>query len=263
MDKANLYNKLAERKFKPKDLEPYVGGNGRVDKALNLYKTGKLKSGGVHIDVGGGIGDLGYVLRKEGLFEKTLVVDIAAKNLEAAKAKGNYVVQADIDKHGFGFNGAGEIVDPDWSVDGLDLNGHGKIDAISALDFIEHIIDPGGFAVGCFGLLKSGGEVFINTPNIQFWRHIETLMYLGKFPHTSGDTEVYHGGHLAFFTYLDLVEIFSKAGFSEFEQFMDEEGFAQPPAEYITRMRPQNQNEYKQLSMRFGCPNLLFKAAKP
>src|SRR6202011_3022034 len=87
-----------------------------------------------------------------------------------------------------------------------------------------HIIDPENFARECFRVLKSGGEVFVNTPNIQYWPHIQQLI-AGKFPHTSGDKEVYHGGHLAFFTYLDLCEIFGAAGFTNFRQVKDEEGY--------------------------------------
>lgn len=262
MDRAELYNALAERKSAPKDSQPYTGDNGRVNKALMLYKLGKLKSGGIHIDVGGGIGDLGYALRQEKLFEKTLVVDIAAKNLEAAKKKGNYVVLADIDRHGFMFDGAGELVDLEWTNDDLSLNGASKIDAISALDFIEHIVDPENFAHGCFHLLKSGGEVFINTPNIQFWRHIETLIG-GRMPHTSGDKEVYHGGHLAFFTFADLCEIFGKAGFNDFVQFHDDEGFTPWPQYFSGLVRARNQREYMDQVERFGNPNLLFRAVKP
>jgi len=44
----------------------------------------------------------------------------------------------------------------------------------------------------------------LNTPNIQYWRHLESLVCRGVFPHTSGDREVYHGGHVAFYNYNDL-----------------------------------------------------------
>jgi len=267
LDKADLYNQMADRKFKPKDLEPYAGDNGRVNKAFALYKSGKLKSGGTHVDVGGGIGDLGFALRQERLFEKTLTVDISAKNLQAASKKGNFVMLADVDKSGFSSN----VSDPDnfggppeWTNDSFGMNSNNRIDAISALDFIEHIIDPGSFAYHCAYMLKSGGEVFINTPNIQYWRHIEKLIFDGRFPHTSGDREVYHGGHLAFFTYLDLCEIFGNAGFEKFEQIKDVEGYCNPSSLFIGNiLKPQNQQQYTEMCMRMGNPNLLFKATKP
>lgn len=247
MDKAELYNQMAERKSKPKDFEPYAGDNGRVNKALVLYRTGKLKTNqnGTHLDIGGAIGDLGYALRKEKLFATTAVIDIARKALEAAGAKGNLSFLADIDAQGIPFHE------------------NDQIDSISALDFIEHIIDPGKFASECFRVLKPGGEVFINTPNIRYWKHIEQLSLNGTFPHTSGDTDVFHGGHLAFYTYRDLQMIFGAAGFEKFEMIKDEEGYENPPLRFVNAVGPRNQNEYAGLCLEFGCPNLLFKATKP
>lgn len=231
---------MAARKIKPADFDQYSGGNGRVDKALRLYRSGKLKTGESHLDVGGAIGDLGYALRKENLFQRTIVLDISAQNLQAAQSKGNVTCLSDVDTQGFKF----------------------EVDAISALDFIEHIIDPENFARLCFQSLRPGGEVFINTPNIQFWKHQEQLRVEGRFPHTSGDREVYHGGHLAFFTYLDLLDIFHSAGFKEFEQIKDDEGFQYPADQNLYPMG-RNQNEFVQMSLRVSCPNLLFRARRP
>lgn len=264
MDKLKLYTHMADRKSKPKDYEPYKGDNGRVNKAVKLYKSGKLKTGGIHIDVGGAIGDLGFALREAGLFEKTLVIDIAAKNLEAARAKGNYVVQADVDRDGFRFDDPNQFGGPQgFSENDFLMNSPSRVDAIAALDFIEHIIDPEGFAKNCFYFLKPGGQVFVNTPNIRYWKHIVELLIGGTFPHTSGDTEVFHGGHLAFFTYKDLQTIFGRAGFTKFEMVKDEEGYTSPPDFIMKNFQPKTQADYMQLCMELGCPNLLFIAEKP
>lgn len=242
MDKSTLYDEIALRKSKPKDYEPYDGNNGRVNKCAKLIRSGRLASGGVLLDVGGGIGDLGFSVRD--LYERTLVLDIAHQNLYAARAKGNEVLCADVDK------------------DGLKGVGNEECTLVTALDFIEHIIDPENFARECYRVLKPNGHVFLNTPNIRFFEHIATLLYAGRFPHTSGDKEVYHGGHLAFFTYLDLQEIFGKAGFTDFEMVMDEEGYRPTSDLWIDLVKPKNQQQFKQLCMEFGCPNLLFKAVK-
>jgi 2-polyprenyl-3-methyl-5-hydroxy-6-metoxy-1,4-benzoquinol methylase len=269
MDRDQLYTQMADRKSKPKDFEPYKGDNGRVNKALQLYRSGKLKSGGVQLDVGGGIGDLGFALREAKLFEKTIVFDIAAKNLEAARKKGNYVAQVDVDRHGFCvFDSSERPIGPgDLGKDFCGpFAGDYQVDAISALDFIEHIVDPVTFARHCHNQLKPGGEVFINTPNIRFWRHIEQLVYMGTFPHTSGDRDVYHGGHLAFYTKNDLEEIFGMAGFTGFERFKDEECYEQPHDTSIagrTLSQCKSRDVYVDLCLEFGCPNLLFKAVKP
>jgi SAM-dependent methyltransferase len=246
MDKQALYDNIASRKFKPKDLEPYDGNNGRVNRCEKLIRSGKLASGGSLLDIGGGIGDLGYSVRD--LFERRVIVDISSKNLSAATAKGNEAIVADIDEAGIPIKFA---------------NGFAGFTLVTALDFIEHIIDPENFARECFRVLRSGGHVFVNTPNIQYFQHLKTLLHEERFPHTSGDHEVFHGGHLAFFTYLDLQKIFLEAGFMGFEQIKDEEGFAQPPQSYVDLLKPRNQNHYVECCMRLGNPNLLFKAIKP
>ena len=243
MDKTDLYDTIASRKTKPADFEPYSGGNGRVDKCVTLMRMGKIRTGGILLDVGGAIGDLGYATRN--LFERRYVYDISSTNLSAAEKKGNDVILGDMDKNGI------KMAESQFSV-------------ITALDFIEHIIDPENFARECFRVLKSGGQVFINTPNIRFWPHIQELLVDGTFPHTSGDREVFHGGHLAFYTYTDLCRIFGQAGFKKCEMVMDEEGYRQPNFQALSGfVMPRNQDQYRQLSMELGCPNLLFICEKP
>lgn len=242
MDKSKIYEEISKRKELPEHYLPYNGGNGRVDKCVSLFKGGKLRTGGTIIDIGGSIGDLCYAVRE--LFDKRVVVDIAELPLKAAAAKGCETILHDMDK--------GPLPVDDHSVD-----------VVTALDFIEHIIDPGHFARECFRLLKPGGQVFLNTPNIQFWQHLETLVMRGSFPHTSGDNEVYHGGHLAFFTFNDLVEIFGSAGFDGWEQVYDEEGYTAPPESWLKTQQVKTQQDYTRACFRLGCPNLLFKCTKP
>lgn len=247
MDRAELYHQMASRKDKPKDYEPYAGDNGRVNKCVDLMRASRrpgnhprISAHGTLLDVGGGIGDLGYAVRD--LFEKTITFDISEVSLRAARAKGNISAKGDVDR------------------DGLSQFDDTSIDVITALDFIEHIVDPENFARECYRVLKPSGEVFINTPNIRFWRHIQQLWRQGTFPHTSGDREVFHGGHLAFFTYSDLRAIFEPAGFTSVEQIRDEECFEQPPEQWIQHCDPRNQQDYVRLCLELGCPNLLYKA---
>lgn len=250
MDRQDLYDNMAERKSKPVDFDTYNGNNGRVNRCVKLFDQGVLQSGDTLLDVGGGIGDLGCSLRDR--FKECIVLDISRTNLKAASSKGNRTILADVDKGGI------PLTD-------------GSVTTLVALDFIEHIVDPENFARECFRVLEPGGQVFINTPNIQFFRHQESLLYRGIFPHTSGDREVYHGGHLAFYTFVDMVTIFGAAGFSEHQQVMDEEGYVEPPQFFIDsfwqgirqgRNDAMTQNDWKTICMRLGCPNLLFKCVK-
>lgn len=245
MDRHQLYDAMAERKSKPKDFQPYQGDNGRVNRCVQLIKEGKLRSGGELLDVGGGIGDLCYAANS--FFDHTAMVDISDLSVRSAMAKGVDAFQLDIDRQGL--LGVGD--------DQLTL--------VTALDFIEHIVDPDNFARECFRVLKPGGQVFINTPNIEFWKHLHSQVFEGKFPHTSGDREVYHGGHLAFYNWNDMVSIFGAAGFKNFRQFHDDEGYQQPTTFWLQARQGQysNQAEYVALCERLGNPNLLFACDKP
>jgi len=243
MDKEQLYNSITDRKIKPRDFEQYDGNNGRVNKCVELFRQGVLKTGGTLLDVGGGIGDLGCALNNA--FDRRICLDISKKNLEAAQVKGNEPLKADVDQ--FGISCEDET-----------------INVVTALDFIEHIIDPEYFARECFRVLKPSGQVFINTPNIRFWKHIQELWLYGAFPHTSGDREVFHGGHLAFFCKKDLEYIFGAAGFKNFVQIKDEECYEQPLEGYYKPILgpASSQQDYVNIMLELGCPNLLFKCEK-
>lgn len=235
---------MAKRKSKPKDFEPYKGDNGRVNRCVQLIREGKLKNGGELLDVGGGIGDLCFAARE--FFDHVAMADISNLSVQSAVAKGVDAFQLDIDKQGL--LGVGD----------------GQINLLTALDFIEHIIDPEWFAHECYRVLKPGGQVFINTPNIEFWKHMHELVFKGDFPHTSGDREVYHGGHLAFYTRKDMERIFGSMGFGNFKQYRDTENYQQPTSFWLECRKGEykNQSEYVDVCERLGNPNLLWSCDK-
>lgn len=187
-----LYDDISSRKAKPGDFEPYVGGNGRIDRAVDLILNEDFPRSGTLLDVGGATGNLGYALRDH--FEHRYTLDISEVCRGPAMAKGNTFICANVDVDGLPF--------PDERSDGP------AVDLIVALDFIEHIVNPRKFADECWRVLRPGGKVLINTPNIQFWRHLHSLVVDGVFPHTSGDPDVYHGGHVAFYNLQDMRNIF-------------------------------------------------------
>jgi SAM-dependent methyltransferase len=187
----DLYDRIAERKGEQNSVSPYTGGNGRIDRAVDLIRSGALgrfERPAALLDVGGATGNLGYALRN--MFAHREVVDISVRCEGPARAKGNHFHCVNVDESGLSH------IDND------------EIDLITALDFIEHIIDPEKFARECLRVLRPGGVVLINTPNMQHWRHLHSLVVDGVFPHTSGDQEVYHGGHVAFFNLQDMDDIF-------------------------------------------------------
>lgn len=258
MNKQQLYDSITDRKIKQKDFEEYDGNNGRVNKCVDLFKKGVLNTGGTILDVGGGIGDLGCALRDS--FDRRICLDISQKNLEAAKAKGNLTIHCDIDSGGI----SNLFVDGDKIGAVWEPETDGQVDVVTALDFIEHIIDPEYFARECYRVLKSGGQVFINTPNIQHYKHLEKLIFSEKFPQTSGDTEVWGGGHLSFFTFGDLKEMFEKAGFVNCRRIRDDETYSNPPEWLMNNVKHliKNQNDYVDFCEKFGNSNLLFLCKK-
>jgi hypothetical protein len=91
----------------------------------------------------------------------------------------------------------------------------------------------------------------------------------GMFPQTSGDKEVWGGGHLAFFTYQDLCVMFAEAGFdpAKMEFHVDQKMYSQPP-QWILELHQKlggklsNQADYRKICTLYGCPSILFSCVK-
>ena len=94
-----------------------------------------------------------------------------------------------------------------------------SIDRIVSADTIEHIPDVYTATSEMFRVLKPGGELVINTPNVAFIKK-RILLVLGRFPSTSQNNEgigsdiLFDGGHLHYFTYRSLRIVLEKAGFN-------------------------------------------------
>lgn len=239
MDREQLYEKISRRKANPRHAEQYRYDNGRINRFLDLVRDGSLPRGGWVVDVGGSHGDLVEASLREGLFDQGTVLDISMQSVEVARDRGLDAVVIDIDNEPM----CGRYSREDEHQD-----------AVVALDFIEHIVDPENFARECAKVLRPGGYVFINTPNIQYWEHLEELVLHGRFPHTSGDTEVYHGGHLAFYNENDIERIFRPAGFNRFEVFMASDEGKNPSPLWTNLFKESDPvKKYRMLS----CPNLM------
>jgi SAM-dependent methyltransferase len=106
----------------------------------------------------------------------------------------------------------------------------GSFDAVIMIALIEHLIDPMRAMADIRALLKPGGFVYIDTPNIAKWTR-RVKLTLGRFPSTAstneglttwegGETDLYDEGHLHYFTYRSLtLMLTSRCGYSRVERF--------------------------------------------
>jgi SAM-dependent methyltransferase len=113
----------------------------------------------------------------------------------------------------------------EWSFHGL----HGSaedmhvypdntFDCLVSADTIEHIPDVYRAAKECYRVLKPGGRLVMNTPNIAFVKK-RLLLLVGRFPSTSqanegfGSDVLFDGGHLHYFSFRSLGLLLTRAGF--------------------------------------------------
>lgn len=221
-----LYDAIASRKGESKAPSGYTGGNGRIDRAARLISSWDIPEDAALLDIGGATGNLGHLLRDR--FRERYVLDIAEDCRTTAEAQGNMFSCGNLDEAGLSF----------YPTDSMDV--------VAMLDVIEHVLDPVGALAECLRVMKPGGFLLVNTPNIQYWRHLHSLVVTGRFPHTSGDPEVYHGGHVAFYNEHDMSEMLGACGFVGFQVTTD--GLVADPPPPIWMTLAQYRNAGRQLS---------------
>lgn len=111
-----------------------------------------------------------------------------------------------------------------------------KFDAVTCLDVVEHLLDPGYLIEEIYRVLRPGGQLVLTTPNIRNFRNLYTLIFKGIFPQTSPDTFVWGGGHLHFFTREDIKNIFKKAGFNRIKCFINHGQFLLSKKRKVVRL---------------------------
>lgn len=162
-----------------------------------LYST---EIGDSVLDVGCGNGHLLYQLRNR--FKRLIGLEYSAHRLEQAKLN--------LSSYAF--------VPVLGSAEDMNEVVTNSIDCIVSADTIEHVPDVYQAVAEFYRVLRPGGTLVINTPNIAFIKK-RILLLAGRFPSTSQPNEglgseiLFDGGHLHYFTFRSLSLILERAGF--------------------------------------------------
>lgn len=152
------------------------------------------------LDVGCGDGYLLYQLRNS--FAELIGLEFSSSRLAQA--------QKNLD--GFRFRGVC------GSGEDMSMIASASVDQIVSADVIEHVPDVYLAVKEMFRVLKPGGRLVINTPNVAFIKK-RVLLLLGRFPSTSQPNEglgsdlLFDGGHLHYFTFRSLRLLLQREGF--------------------------------------------------
>lgn len=183
---AKIGNSLEEDSATMNDKSPSYYENVRND-LIPLIPNGAK----CILEVGCAAGRTGQELKKRfGAFVAGIELNIKAAVL--AKNVLDDVVQGDIEK-----------IDLPYS--------NGSFDCILFADVLEHLVNPLSALLKVRRLLKKGGTVVASIPNVQFHGVIHKLIE-GNW--TYEKEGILDETHLRFFTYKEIVKLFSQAGYS-------------------------------------------------
>lgn len=180
-----------------REIESTDAPSDRYQAAVKFFP--KLFKGGDVLELGCGDGEVAKALLKRHADIRSYTLgDISLPRVERVRAN-------------LGDPRANTLI---LNAEQVDPSLHGRFDAVIMIALIEHLIDPLGAMRQIRQLLKPGGFVYVDTPNIaKYSRRLKLLA--GYFPATSALNEglttyygkpadLYDEGHLHYFTYRSL-----------------------------------------------------------
>ena len=151
------------------------------------------RSGGVLLDIGGGVGATAAALKAEGYARRVGVVDL---------------VTADELAEGVDFALTGDLDRPDF-LDTL-YQSEGPFDTILCLDVLEHLKDPWSLVARLHECLAPGGSIVASIPNVRNFQVIVPLVFRGRF--TLVDSGILDRTHLRWFVRDSAIELMTSSG---------------------------------------------------
>jgi 2-polyprenyl-6-hydroxyphenyl methylase / 3-demethylubiquinone-9 3-methyltransferase len=122
----------------------------RLDWIEGLAGAGGLR-GKRLLDVGCGGGILAEAMARRGAAE-VLGIDLAAKPLKVAQL---HALEGGVENLGY----------REVAVEALAVERPARFDAVTCMEMLEHVPDPGSVVRACAALVKPGGQVFFSTIN--------------------------------------------------------------------------------------------------
>ncbi len=198
MELSTKYDKFYNSSLSKEDLPDLSVNNWPKNRFEAIIHAGG--KGDKILDIGCGNGLLLYQYRN--LFQKLIGLEYSEHRLEQAKMN-----LGDLNFHPY-----------KGSAEDMEMIDSNSIDQIITADTIEHIPDVFVAIDEMYRVLKPGGLIVINTPNIAFIKK-RMLLFLGRFPSTSQPNEgigsdiLFDGGHFHYFTFRSLKILLERSGF--------------------------------------------------
>lgn len=196
MGVKQFYQEMYGDQTREKPKSPYLYRKlSRFD--LNRYELAyQLAPGGNSVlDMGCGDGEL--LLRLKNKYQEVWGVDVAKSRIDRIKTRIGNKSNVHV-----------AIGDANQRLNFED----GFFDTITAISFLEHIFDPYHLIKECHRLLKKGGTLIVQVPNVA-WLPNRLRLVVGKLPVTS-NAPGWDGGHLHYFTRASLSKLFLDGGFT-------------------------------------------------